>query len=166
MSLTSTMILGAEPRGETAQALLGDAWEPDTELMFSVFEVRVDNSVRYCCWSGGSLVRNPANPAQVAPSLTPTGRAACEALMRLPYLYDDDGRFRYSLVFHGLVLGKTPLAKKVLDAFRYTTDVNALICFVGDLAGELDDHMPKAFNWKPNAVVAIADIAGMRRPGQ
>lgn len=164
MSLTSKLILGAEPRGETLRALLGEDAEPDTVVTLYVFEVRVDNTVRYCCWSGGELVRNPDNPAQAAPSLTPIGQAACEALMRLPYLYDDDGRFRYSLVFHGMALGKTPLAKKVLDAFRFTADTRALICFVGDLAVELDGQVFKVMNVKD--AVAVADIAGMRRPGQ
>lgn len=163
--IASKIILGAQPTPKTEQALrISGGFPPDTELTMQVFEVEVDNTVRYCCWAGGELLPDPAGVKGIMPHLTPAGQGACEALMRLPYLYDDDGRSRYTLVFHGVRLGKTPLRDKVISAFRMSADVNAVICFVGDLAKELDGQVAKTMNF--HGFVDIGEIAGMRRPGQ
>jgi hypothetical protein len=166
-TLRSKIILGASPHPDTEQRLrIQGGYPPDAILSMHVFEVEIDNTIRYCCWSGGTLIADPAGfnvasggPPRAAPHLTLAGQAACEALLRLPYLYDRDGRFKCVLVFHGIARGKTPLRDKVMTAFRMSADVKAVICFVGDLAGELDGHMGKTFNL--DGVVSINEIRGM-----
>jgi len=37
-----------------------------------------------------------------------------------------------------------------------------LICFIGDMAGELDGHMPKAFNMTGS--VNLVDRVGLKKP--
>jgi hypothetical protein len=165
MKLRSCIILGATPTPETeARLRLVSGFADDVDLTMSVFEVEVDNTIRYCCWAGGDLLADPDGVGSPMPHLTAAGEGACEALMRLPYLHGDDGAFLHTLVFHGVKLGKTPLADKVLQAFRYTADTHALICFVGDLAGELDGHMSKTFN--VDGAVEIGEIRGMTLPGE
>ena len=162
--ISSKIIIGATPTPATEQELRTSfGAKPDAVVSMSVFEVRVDGRTRYCCWSGGELLRDPNGIGGPMPHLTQAGQGACEALMRLPYLYGRDGEFLHSLVFHEVKLGKTPLQRKIIAAFRMTADANAVICFVGDLAVELDGHMSPAFNLK--GAVDIADVAGMMPPG-
>ena len=162
--ISSKIIIGATPTPATEQELRTSfGAKPDAVVSMSVFEVRVDGRTRYCCWAGGKLLADQSGSGNVAPHLTLAGKGACEALMRLPYLYDQDGAFLYTLVFHGVALGKTPLQRKIIAAFRMSADVNAVICFVGDLAVELDGHMSLAFNL--NGAVDIADITGMTPHG-
>jgi hypothetical protein len=164
-ALRSKLIIGASPTPETEQQLrIAQGWAPDLDVTMTVFEVEVDNTIRYCCWSGGELIPDPDGSGHPVPHLTPAGVGACEALLRLPYLYGPDGEFLHTLVFHGIAVGKTPLRDKVISAFRMTADVNAVICFVGDLAKELDGKMGVTFNVCD--AVPIGEIAGMRRPGQ
>jgi hypothetical protein len=159
------MIIGASPTPETEQQLRSEqGYPPDAEVTMSVFEVEIDNTIRYCCWSGGALIPDPDGSGHPVPHLTPAGVGACEALLRLPYLYGPDGEFLHTLVFHGIAVGKTPLRDKVISAFRMTADVNAVICFVGDLAKELNGKMGVTFNVCD--AVPIGEIAGMRRPGE
>lgn len=163
-NIASKIIIGATPTPETEQALrVAHGLAPDVEATMQVFEVEIDNTIRYACWAGGDLIADPAGIGGPMPHLTPIGQGACEALMRLPYLYGPDGEFLYTLVFHGIRLGKTPLRDKVISAFRMSADVNAVICFVGDLAKELDGKMGPTFNVVD--AVPIGEIAGMRRPG-
>lgn len=163
--MKSKLIVGATPTPATERALRLASRVPDTvdQVSMSVFEVEVDGMVRYCCWSGGDLIADPAGIDGPMPSLTLAGEGACEALLRLPYLYDDNGNFATTLVFHGLKLGATPLARKVQAAFRMTADTFAVICFVGDLAKELDGHMGPAFNVQ--GAIEIEDVRGMTLPG-
>lgn len=164
LSLRSTFILGAAPTPQTGAMLRSaNGLPPDAELSMQVFEVEIDNTIRYCCWSGGDLISDPASIGGIMPHLTPVGAAACEALLRLPYLYGPDGKFLYTLVFHGVKLGKTPLRDKIMAAFRMTADVQAVICFVGDLAGELDGKMDEALNINREKMITIDEVAGMAR---
>jgi hypothetical protein len=161
----SKIIIGASPTPDTEQQLrIEQGWASDIDVSMTVFEVEVDGNIRYCCWSGGALIPDPAGSGHPVPHLTPAGQGACEALLRLPYLYGPDGEFLHTLVFHGIAVGKTPLRDKVISAFRMSADVNAVICFVGDLAKELDGKMGVTFN--VCGAVPIGEIAGMRRPGE
>jgi hypothetical protein len=162
LDMQSKFILGASPHPQTEQLLrISQGLAPDTELIMMVFEVEIDHTTRYCCWSGGKMLADPAGIGGVMPHLTPIGEAACEALLRLPYLYGADGEFLYTIVFHEVVMGKTPIRDKVMAGFRRTADVNAVICFVGDLAGELDGVVGKTMNI--NGVIEVGKIAGMAR---
>jgi hypothetical protein len=162
LSLTSKFIMGASPHPQTEQLLrISSGIAPGTELSMMVFEVEIDHTIRYCCWSGGKMIPPPSGQGATLPHLTPAGQAACEALLRLPHLYGPDGEFLYALVFHEVRMGKTPILDKVMAGFRRTADVNAVICFVGDLAGELDGQVSKTMNI--SGAIEVGKIAGMAR---
>lgn len=158
--ISTKYILGATA-GPVIDARLRQQYKvpPTTEVSLSVFEVRVDNSLRYCCWASGEIT--PLDEAEAGmPKLTLVGQAAVDALTKLPFLAD---RSELALVFQELKLGPTPLRDKVLAAFRRTADSPALIAFVGDLSGELDGPIGKAFN--VDGMVPVNECAGMALPG-
>lgn len=159
MNISSKVILGATA-GPAIDAQLRKEFKvpPTTEVSLSVFEVRVDKTVRYCCWAGGEVTHG--GPEGGTPKLTTIGQAAVDALGKLPFLAGLSG---LTLVFQELKLGPTPLRDKIVAAFRMTADSPTLIAFVGDLAGELDGHMGKAFNI--SGAVPVAECAGMALPG-
>lgn len=143
--LTSKFILGAAPGEDTAAQLRAEVGaEADAQINPCVFEVEVGRQRRYCCWSGGTIPRAPGNSSEVGAvqdiRLTLAGRAAMEALTALPFIEHK------ALVFQELRVGKTPLRQKVVETFYKTAAQQALIVFVGDLAGELDGKMGPAFN--------------------
>lgn len=126
---------------------------PRDEISCCVFESRVDGVARYCCWAGGHI--SPTGE----PMVTPIGNAAVETMLELPFL----AASTFDLVFQEVTLGRTPLQKKVISAFRNTADAPTLLVFVGDLAGALDGHMGKAFNWCGS--IQVEDCIGFRKPG-
>lgn len=91
------------------------------------------------------------------PMFTLVGRAAFEALANLPFA-DPQG----TLIVKELRMGATPLREKVLRTFRQTADTRELICFIGDMQGELDGHMPVAFSMEGS--VNIVDCVGLKKP--
>lgn len=128
----SRLLRGAYPTPETAAALreaMGVA--PDAEILPMVFEVALNDKTVYACWSGGEIVGDDVQ-------MTLAGRGAFEALLSLPY-------GRKTLILQQLKLGRTPLRDKVHAAIEAAPE-GAKICFFGDLAGELDGHMHRAFN--------------------
>jgi hypothetical protein len=160
LSLTTKIIVGATPPPSTSTWLRAShGLASDVEPLLQVFEVHIDNTVRYCCWSGGVIVEDPAGIGDPVPSLTMIGQAACEAMMRLPHLYGPNGECLVAMMFQGLHIGKKSLREKVMEAFRKSADDDAVICFVGDLKEELNGHMPQAFNLI--GVTEIGDLAPM-----
>lgn len=135
--IQSRMILGARPSPETLAEITAQL-KPNADVVgFCVFETKVGHKTVYCCWSGGGLDK------EGKPELTLVGRAAFEALCSLPDAMPDANPT--CMIFAEVKIGITPLQWKVkkiiLDA-----PVGAYICFVGDLAKELDGHMGRAFN--------------------
>lgn len=102
-------------------------------------------------------MRDDQGQNMAEPRITPVGQAALEALATLPFA-DPQG----ALVMKELRMGVTPLREKVLKTFRQTADTRELICFIGDMAGELDGHMPKAFNM--DGKVDLVECAGLKKP--
>jgi hypothetical protein len=155
--IVSKMILGVRctPHSEAKLRAAMPNILAKTEINLSIFEVHIDKQVRYCCWSGGTLRDDVGQLAE--PRMTVTGQAAAEALMNLPFA-DPQG----AVVMKELLIGKTTIREKVLSVFRQTADTREVICFVGDLAGELDDHMFKAFNVVGS--VNIIDCVGLKKP--
>lgn len=92
-----------------------------------------------CCWSGGWMDKNREA------FLSPVGRAAVDALMRLPACMDDQLAETARLVIRELRVGPTPLQDKVIDAILEAKPGDRY-CFVGDLAGELSGKMFPTFN--------------------
>lgn len=126
------------------------------EITMAVFEVIVNGTARYCCWSGGGahLTEAPTDAASLVQHLSPAGLVAQQMLCRLPF-------FQRKLAFIQLRMGKTPLRDKILRAFS-TTPPDLMLCFFGDLAKELDGHMHLAFNVK--GYVALSDCIGIQAP--
>jgi hypothetical protein len=114
---------------------------------FCVFEVTVDgDKVVYCCWSGGDITPD----GEVL--MSPIGEAAAEALANLPMGSNE------SLTICQLKIGPTPLQDKILANLR-AAKPGAKLCFLGDLAGELDGKMSPAFNYVDNDPLMIGDMA-------
>lgn len=133
MSLTSTLILGTKPEPATLLELQEKGNIPaGTSINLMVFETSFKDKKIYTCWSGGVIENGE-------PKLTLIGRAALEALMNLPLGSNEQ------LVFQELKIGATPLRKKVRAAVMKASP-GMKICFIGDMQGELDGHMFKAFN--------------------
>ena len=101
------------------------------ELTLFAFEVECDGVTYYCCLSGGKIVDG-------LPVLTLVGRAAAEALASIA----PKGTH---LLIQELKLGKTPIQEKMANAFR-RAGANGFVCFIGDMAHELDGHAFKALN--------------------
>lgn len=130
--IQSRIIIGARASVKTELALR-KATGQKGEIGFCVFETHVGRKRIYCCWSGGTL-----NHETGEPSLTPTGIGAMEALCSLPFK-------KSILIFAEVKIGKTPLQDKIKQIILDAPD-DAFICFVGDLAKELDGKMGPAFN--------------------
>jgi len=106
--------------------------EARQQIQYMVLKTKLDGKTYYCCWSGGELVEGDVR-------LTEVGRAALETLANLPVGGNQ------TLVMQQLKLGPTPLQDKVKATFRKLPS-GSKICFFGDMSGELDGEMHKAFN--------------------
>lgn len=141
--LVSRLILGATASPETLAEIR--AHKPHLraaeKINFSVFESTVDGKVVYCCWSGGYIKDNH-------PHLTDVGRGAIEALLSMPLGQNE------TIAFQELKLGPTPLREKVINCLLKVAPATK-VCFVGDLAGELDGHMSLAFNIMDGAPLVL-----------
>lgn len=134
-----TGVIGNEVRNQKFRNELGLSY--GQQIAYMVMETKVDGSVYYCCWSGGAVEGEDVR-------LTEVGRAALEVLMALP-AGDTE-----SLHMQQLKLGKTPLKKKVIQMLKEKPK-GAKVCFVGDMAGELDGHMHEAFNVIGSKVLSV-----------
>lgn len=138
--IESRLIIGATPPEEFARAVRAAQGIPaDTQINPCVFEVTVAGQTRYCCWSGGRLVQGEDGEPQ--PEFTVPGRAALEALLALPFI---DARAK--VIVQEVKLGPTPVQEKVIASFLASSGSRAPICFVGDLAKELDGQMATSMN--------------------
>jgi hypothetical protein len=105
---------------------------PGTKIAYMVLKVKLDSKTYYCCLSGGKL-----DSGEVL--LTDVGRAALETLLGLPVGNDED------IVFQEVEIGETPLDIKVKATLRKLRS-GSKVCFVGDMAGELDGKLFNVFN--------------------
>ena len=115
----------------------------DADICYMVFETKIGKDIYYCCWSGGSL-----NSDNSDVSLTEIGKAAFDVLMALPVGNNDQ------IIFQELRIGKTSLKKKVISMFQKRSP-GSKICFFGDMSGELDGHMHKAFNLQGHKKMSV-----------
>jgi hypothetical protein len=133
MSLVTKFIEGTKPEAGTLLELQEKMKVPaNASINLMVFETSFKDKKVYTCWSGGAIQDGE-------PKLTLVGRAALEALINLPLGSND------KLIFQELKMGPTPLREKVRAAVM-KADPGAKICFIGDMQGELDGQMHKAFN--------------------
>lgn len=155
--LVTHMILDARPTPETERALRQQFKVPARveHMTLCVFEVRLDGFAHYCCWAGGEVPRSGPNEGK--PMLTLIGQAAAEALALLPFHRREAGDPLGVMVIQEVRLGATPLREKVVATLRATR--GKPVCFVGDLAHELDGLMGPAFNLTGHPLRA-AECAG------
>jgi len=133
VSLSTKLIEGTKPEAETLAELQKKMSLPaGKSITLMVFETSFKDKKVYCCWSGGAIKDGE-------PQLTLVGKAALEALVNLPLGSTE------ALIFQELKQGPTLLKDKVRAAIMRAPE-GAKICFVGDMQGELDGHMHKAFN--------------------
>ena len=126
-------ILATKPEPETLRKVQEGAGIPSgVSINLMVFEIDYDRKKYYCCWSGGELKDGQ-------PHLTLVGQAAMEALANLPMGSQD------TLIFQELKLGATPLRDKIKATLK-RAPLNSKICFFGDMQGELDGELHRAFN--------------------
>ena len=159
--IVSRMIFGAEC-DPALQAALRQAGGLDeqTEINLCVFQTTVARGGRsarvLCCWAGGELDKDGwSNLDDIEVSLV--GRAAISALMRLPACMDDRPADQGRLVMRGLKLGPTPLRDKVIDAVLEAQPGDRL-CFLGDLAGELNGQMGSTFNIMDGEPILLKEL--------
>jgi hypothetical protein len=106
---------------------------PLTQPMgFSVFETTLGEKTVYCCLAGGHL------DSKGKVWFTAVGRAAFEALLRLPTTTEP-------VILRELKLGRVPLHYKIRETVE-AAPPGACICFFGDMAGELDGVAFEALN--------------------
>lgn len=132
--ILSHLIIGPRASEETEAAIRKNQ-KVFQEIGFCVFKTYVGHKWVYCCWAGGKL---EMRDAKASPLVSLIGQGAIEALSNLP------GEAS-ALIFAEIRLGKTPIQDKVKQAILDAPD-GARICFIGDLAGELDGKMSLAFN--------------------
>jgi hypothetical protein len=148
--IVSRLIIGARCSEATARAL-GPPPEGAVHS-FCVFQTTASRGDRVrrvlCCWSGGRIAADP--------EFTPVGLAAFEALMRLPSCMDDHPAVPPIPVIQQLIVGRTPLRDKIIDAVLEAPP-GARLCFLGDLAGELDGLMSPAFNFADSEPITLDD---------
>jgi hypothetical protein len=141
--IVSRMIFGAECDPALLDAIRPADVDKDVQITLSVFQTTASRGNAtgrvLCCWAGGHL--EPSGEIL----MTPVGQAAVDALMRLPACMDDQLADKGRLVVRELKVGKTPLREKVIDAVLEAEPGDRL-CFLGDLAGELDGQMFLTFN--------------------
>ncbi len=101
-------------------------------IVFPVFETTLGEKTVYCCLAGGHL------DSEGAVWFTAVGRAAFEALLRLPTTVEP-------VILRELKLGRIPLHHKILETVE-AAPPGACICFFGDMAGELDGVAFEALN--------------------
>lgn len=152
--IASRFIFGAQCDPELARELApaGDI------AAFCVFQTTASRGTRtrrvLCCWSGGTLVSKDAGTQRAVASFTMIGQAALDALLRLPACLDDHPAAAQRLIIREVKTGPTPLRDKVIDAIL-DAPPGARLCFLGDLAGELDGHMGPAFGLETAALPPI-----------
>jgi hypothetical protein len=146
-TIVSRPIIGAH-YSETARRLR--ALDGDAAGAVCVFEVTASRGGKtrrvLCCWSGGRMKPDP--------EFTPLGLAAFEALMELPTCMDDYPAIKPIPVIRQLIVGRTPLRDKVIDAVLEAPP-GARLCFMGDLTGELRGKMSPAFNCLDSDVITL-----------
>lgn len=101
-------------------------------ILFPVFSTTLGEKTVYCCLAGGYLDRK----GEIW--FTAVGRAAFEALLRLPTTTEP-------VILRELKLGRVPLHRKIRETVE-AAPPGACICFFGDMAGELDGVAFKALN--------------------
>lgn len=131
--LKSKMITGVSASEITNRRITRDMGiSPGTQIAYMLLKVKLENKNYYCCLSGGHIENNETY-------FTEVGKAAFETLLHLPAGNDSD------VVVQEIKIGQTPLEEKVKTILRKLPS-GSRVCFLGDMAGELDGVLFNVFN--------------------
>jgi len=100
-----------------------------------VLKVTFDHKTFYCCMSGGEMNEDKSDF-----SLTRVGKMTMDALLKL-----ETEKKNPTIVFQEIGIGSIPLDQKVKRVLRKLPS-GSKVCFVGDMAGELDGVLFNVFN--------------------
>lgn len=146
--IQSRVMLGATCSPETeAEVRKATKSEKHSAVTFMLFKASVGHKTINCCMSGGRL-----DPKTNQPEFTLIGLATMEALA----LTFPDAT---AMIYQEIKRGKTPLQEKIKAAILAAPE-GALICFVGDMAKELDG-LSKEFN-PTGEPIFLNDFAGLK----
>ena len=106
---------------------------PATKICAVLLKVSFERKTFYCCMAGGEV-----DAVKGDFSLTHIGRMTLDALMNLPVKNEQ-------IVFQEVKIGTIPLRQKITRVFRRFPS-GTKICFIGDMAGELDGVLFNVFN--------------------
>ena len=158
LRIRSKLIVNAKCNADTEAAIREAQQVPaDGGIMFCIFEVEIDNLIRYCCWSGGTM--KVGRGGRPSPEFTLTGLGAFEALQNLPFVSSET-----AVVIQELRKGPTALRDKVISAFRKTADTRELICFIGNMETDLTDAIGVTLNLVDR--IDIEECVGHRSPNR
>ncbi len=104
------------------------------KLRYMVFKTFIDDKPIFCCMSGGKMINGQ-------PHLTSVGEATLAVLCNIT------SSSKEVIIFQEVNIGKTPLKIKVKKALKKVPR-NSVICFVGDMAKELDGVLLPILNVK------------------
>ena len=104
------------------------------KLRYMVFKTFIDDKPIFCCMSGGKMINGQ-------PHLTSVGEATWAVLC------NSTSSSKEVIIFQEVNIGKTPLKIKVKKALKKVPR-NSVICFVGDMAKELDGVLLPILNVK------------------
>lgn len=103
------------------------------QMQFTVFKVKYGGKTLYMCLSGGEQVDGEIQ-------FTPIGQGSLEAMCSLKRKDERIG----ALIIRQLKLGSVPLEETIREIFEEVPE-HSMICFYGDMAGELDGHILPLF---------------------
>lgn len=131
MKIISEMVRSEVSEDTNKMVFESIGYDIDGHVQYMLFKTQVDKDKEvYCCWSGGNVSDNVIE-------FTAIGKAAFEALLNTDQ--SDD----IQLYAEHLQSPET-MAQQVARTLKKVPN-KARICFVGDVAGQLKDELPKAF---------------------
>jgi hypothetical protein len=134
MTQIKSKIINNAPVNELDTRRMGkDIGYPNAEIRPVLMKVRFNNKTFYCCMAGGKVDAYGSDA-----SLTVIGKFTLQALIELPVK-------QTPIVLQEIKIGTVSLKQKVIRVFRQYPS-GTKICFIGDIAGELDGILIKIFN--------------------
>jgi hypothetical protein len=123
----------ANPSKQTQQEIIQATKESCKEIYVYIYRAVLGEKTFHVCWAGGEFIDEGRDVV-----LTPIGRVHYEALMLYPGAYPEKVLAELKLSDLELRLQITYILNRLPNLSR--------VCFFGDVSGELDGKLFKAFN--------------------
>jgi hypothetical protein len=123
----------ATPSKQMQEELMQASGERCKEIFVYIYRAVLGEKTFHVCWAGGKFIDEGRDVG-----LTLIGRANCEALMMYPGSYPKMALAELKLSDLELRLQITYILNRLPNLSR--------VCFFGDVSGELDGKLFKAFN--------------------